>query len=60
MEAEAEAKQETPWGQQEAFEAEQIKKAASRFGAKDRKAKSGEQRRVRVAQAMANGTDVGA
>lgn len=40
VEAEAEAKQETPWGQQEAFEAEQIKKAASRFGAKDRKAKS--------------------
>lgn len=42
VEAEAEAKQETPWAQQEAFEAEQIKKAASRFGAKDHKSKSGE------------------
>lgn len=38
---EAEEKQETPWAQQEQFEAEQIKKAASKFGAKDRKSKAG-------------------
>ncbi|PRW59127.1 pre-mRNA-splicing factor ATP-dependent RNA helicase DHX16 isoform A [Chlorella sorokiniana] len=37
---EAEEKQETPWAQQEQFEAEQIKKAASKFGAKDRKSKA--------------------
>jgi len=42
VEAEAEAAQETPWAQQEQFEAEQIKKAASRYGAKDRKSKAGE------------------
>ncbi|PSC75579.1 pre-mRNA-splicing factor ATP-dependent RNA helicase DHX16 [Micractinium conductrix] len=40
VEQEAEAASETPWAQQEAFEAQQIKKAASRYGAKDRKAKS--------------------
>ena len=39
---EAEEKQETPWAQQEQFEAEQIKKAATKFGAKDRKSKAGE------------------
>lgn len=38
---EAEEKQETPWAQQEQFEAEQIKKAASKYGAKDRKSKAG-------------------
>lgn len=41
-----EEKGETPWAQQEAFEAEQIKKAGggggTRFGAKDRKSKAGE------------------
>ena len=38
---EAEEQQETPWAQQEQFEAEQIKKAATKFGAKDRKSKAG-------------------
>ncbi|GAB4815704.1 hypothetical protein N2152v2_002750 [Parachlorella kessleri] len=39
---EAEEQQETPWAQQEQYEAEQIKKAITNVGAKDRKAK-GEQ-----------------
>lgn len=38
---EAEA-QETPWAQQEQFEAEQIKKAITKVGAKDKLAKGGE------------------
>jgi hypothetical protein len=39
----AEEKAETPWAQQEAFEAEQIKKASTAgFGAKDKKSKAGE------------------
>jgi hypothetical protein len=39
--AEAEEKQETPWAQQEQFEAEQIKKAITSVGARDRKTKGG-------------------
>jgi hypothetical protein len=39
---EAEEKADTPWAQQEAFEAEQIKKAGAAYGARDRKAKAGE------------------
>ena len=38
---EAEEQQETPWAQQEQYEAEQIKKAITNVGAKDRKAKGG-------------------
>jgi len=37
VEEEAAAAAETPWAQQEAFEAEQIKKATLKVGAKDRK-----------------------
>lgn len=40
VEAEAEAQQETPWAQQEAFEAEQIKRAQRTSGSKDKKAKA--------------------
>lgn len=36
-----EEKGETPWAQQEAYEAAQIKKAAAAYGAKDRKPKAG-------------------
>jgi hypothetical protein len=46
----AEEKAETPWAQQEAFEAEQIKKASTAgFGAKDKKSKAGECGWVRCA-----------
>lgn len=38
---EAEERQETPWAQQEQFEAEQIKKAITAVGARDRTAKGG-------------------
>lgn len=38
---EAEEKQETPWVQQEAYEAEQIKKAITTVGARDRRGKAG-------------------
>ncbi|EFN51356.1 hypothetical protein CHLNCDRAFT_59259 [Chlorella variabilis] len=39
---EAEEEAETPWAQQEAFEAQQIKKASAAYGAKDKAAAAGE------------------